>query len=57
MDERIPIFLLDSHEKFEPIAVESVEVSQDEGAFSVSVSYVALQSQERNAATFTGSTT
>lgn len=25
MDERIPIFLLDSHEKFEPIAVESVE--------------------------------
>ncbi|HUB99431.1 MAG TPA: hypothetical protein VMS11_06370 [Solirubrobacterales bacterium] len=25
MDERIPIFLLDSHEKFQPLAVESVE--------------------------------
>jgi hypothetical protein len=27
MDERIPIFLLDSHEKFQPIAVESVEAA------------------------------
>jgi phage baseplate assembly protein W len=37
------------------IAVESVEVSQDEGTFTVSVAYVALQTQEPAAATFTGS--
>ena len=38
------------------IAVDSVEVSQDEGALTVSVSYVALQTQERTAATFSRST-
>ena len=37
------------------IAVDSVEVSQDEGALTVSVSYVALQTQERTAATFSRS--
>ena len=37
------------------IAVESVEVDQDEGAFTVSVSYVALETQQRTTATFTGS--
>jgi uncharacterized protein len=34
------------------IAVESVEVAQDEGALSVSVSYVALQTHQRTSATF-----
>ena len=34
------------------IAVESVEVRQDDGALSVVVSYVALQTQERAAAAF-----
>jgi phage baseplate assembly protein W len=34
------------------IAVESVEVSQDEGTLTVSVTYVSLQTQERTAATF-----
>jgi hypothetical protein len=34
------------------IAVESVEVEQDEGALTVNVSYVALQTQERTSATF-----
>jgi Bacteriophage baseplate protein W len=34
------------------IAVESVEVAQDEGAFTVGVSYVALRTQERASATF-----
>jgi phage baseplate assembly protein W len=38
------------------IAVDSVDVSQDEGALTVSVSYVALRTQERTAATFTRST-
>ncbi len=37
------------------IAVESVEVSQDEGALTVSVSFVALRTQERSTATFTRS--
>ena len=37
------------------IAVESVEVEQDEGALTVSVSYVALQAQQRTTATFTRS--
>ena len=37
------------------IAVDSVEVSQDEGALTVSVSYVALRTQERTAATFSRS--
>jgi len=37
------------------IAVDSVEVSQDEGALTVSVSYVALQTQERTSATFSRS--
>ena len=35
------------------IAVESVEVAQDEGALSVTVAYVVLQTQERAVATFT----
>jgi len=34
------------------IAVESVEVAQDEGALSVVVSYVALRTQERASASF-----
>jgi phage baseplate assembly protein W len=34
------------------IAVESVEVSQDEGALSISVAYVVLATQERAAASF-----
>jgi len=34
------------------IAVESVEVDQDEGTLTVSVTYVALQTQERVSATF-----
>ena len=37
------------------IAVDSVDVSQDEGALTVSVSYVALQTQERTSATFSRS--
>ena len=37
------------------IAVDSVEVSQDDGALTVSVSYVALQTQERTNATFSRS--
>jgi phage baseplate assembly protein W len=37
------------------IAVESVVVTQDEGVFSVAVSYVALQTQTRTSATFTRS--
>ena len=37
------------------IAVESVEVEQDEGALTVSVSYVALQTQQRTSASFTRS--
>ena len=37
------------------LAVESVEVSQDEGVFSVSVSYVALQTQTRTSASFSRS--
>ena len=37
------------------ISVESVEVTQDEGVFSVEVSYVALRTQTRTAATFTRS--
>jgi len=37
------------------IAVESVEVSQDDGALRVSVSYVPLRTQERTAATFSRS--
>ncbi len=36
------------------IAVESVEVSQDEGALTVSVSYVALRTQQQASASFTG---
>jgi hypothetical protein len=39
------------------IAVDSVEVSQVEGALTVGVSYVELRTQERTAATFTGSAT
>jgi len=39
------------------IAVDSVEVAQVEGALTVSVSYVALRTQERTAATFTRSAT
>ena len=35
------------------IAVDSVEVSQDEGVFTVSVRYVALRTQERATASFT----
>jgi uncharacterized protein len=38
------------------IAVESVEVSQDEGALSISVGYVVLATQERAAASFTRGT-
>jgi uncharacterized protein len=38
------------------IAVESVDVSQDEGVLTVSVSYLALRTQERTEATFTRST-
>jgi uncharacterized protein len=38
------------------IAVESVEVSQNEGALSVSVNYVALRTQERRSATFSRGT-
>jgi phage baseplate assembly protein W len=34
------------------IAIESVEVAQDEGALTVAVSYVALQTQERASAAF-----
>ena len=34
------------------IAVESVEVSQDDGTVTVSVTYVSLHTQERTAATF-----
>lgn len=34
------------------IAVESVEVTQDDGTLTVSVTYVSLQTQERTAATF-----
>lgn len=34
------------------IAVESVEVSQDDGTLTVSVTYISLQTQERTAATF-----
>jgi phage baseplate assembly protein W len=37
------------------IAVESVEVEQDECALTVSVSYVALQTQQRSSASFTRS--
>ena len=37
------------------IAVESVEVEQDEGTLTVSVSYVALQTQQRTSASFTRS--
>ena len=37
------------------IAVESVEVSQDEGALTVSVTYVALRTQERTQASFSRS--
>ena len=37
------------------IAVDSVEVSQDDGALRVSVSYVLLRTQERTAATFSRS--
>ncbi|MFL6014560.1 MAG: GPW/gp25 family protein [Gaiellaceae bacterium] len=37
------------------IAVDSVEVSQDEGALTVSVSYVALQTQERTTTAFSRS--
>jgi uncharacterized protein len=37
------------------IAVESVEVRQDEGALSVVVSYVVLRTQERAAAAFSRS--
>lgn len=37
------------------LAVESVEVTQDEGVLTISVSYVALRTQERAAATFTRS--
>ena len=34
------------------IAVESVEVTQDEGTLTVQVTYVALRTQERSAASF-----
>ena len=34
------------------IAVESVEVDQDEGTLTVTVTYVALQTQQRASATF-----
>ena len=34
------------------IAVESVEVSQDDGALTVSVSYIALRTQQRASASF-----
>jgi Bacteriophage baseplate protein W len=34
------------------IGVESVEVSQEEGTLTVSVTYVSLRTQERTAATF-----
>jgi uncharacterized protein len=37
------------------IAVESVDVSQDDGVFSVSVGYVALQTQTRTSASFSRS--
>jgi len=37
------------------IAVESVEVAQDEGALTVHVAYVALRTQERTTATFSRS--
>jgi phage baseplate assembly protein W len=37
------------------IAVDSLEVSQDEGALTVSVSYVALQTQEHTTAAFSRS--
>jgi phage baseplate assembly protein W len=37
------------------ISVDSVEVSQDEGALTVSVAYVALRTQERTNATFSRS--
>ncbi len=37
------------------IAVESLEVTQDEGALSVTVSYVALRTQERASAAFSRS--
>jgi phage baseplate assembly protein W len=37
------------------IAVDSVEVEQDDGALTVSVSYVALQTQQRTSASFTRS--
>src|SRR6187431_3591198 len=37
------------------IAVESVEVTQDDGALTVSVSYVALRTQQRTAASFSRS--
>ena len=37
------------------IAVDSVEVSQDDGALTVSVSYVVLRTQERTAASFSRS--
>ena len=37
------------------IAVESVEVAQDEGALSVRVGYVALRTQERASAAFSRS--
>jgi phage baseplate assembly protein W len=37
------------------IAVESVEVAQDEGTLSVAVAYVALRTQERTVATFSRS--
>ena len=38
------------------IAVDSVVVEQDEGTITVSVAYVALQTQQPSTATFTGST-
>jgi phage baseplate assembly protein W len=37
------------------IAVDSVEVSQDDGALTVSVSYVALRTQQRASASFSRS--
>jgi len=37
------------------IAVESVEVTQDEGALTVEVAYVSLRTQERTAAAFSRS--
>jgi len=37
------------------IAVDSVEVEQDDGALTVSVSYVALQTRQRTSASFTRS--